>query len=133
MIVADTNLVAYLLMRGQRTAEAESVYNKDPDWAAPILWRSELRNVLALSFRRGLLGVEAALAVMGTAEEIFKGQEHEVASSRVLRLAFSSGCSAYDCEFVALAQDLNVPLVTADESLISRFKPLAVSMKDFCS
>ena len=44
-----------------------------------------------------------------------------VDSATVLALAASSNCSAYDCEFVALADYLDVPLVTADRKLKTRF------------
>jgi len=133
VIVADTNLIAYLLIRGQHTAEAEAVYRKDPQWSAPVLWRSEFRNVLVFYLRRGLIGIDEALETMEQAERLMRGQEFEVESSRVLRLAAGAGCSAYDCEFVALAQDLNLPLVTSDSALIARFKPTVVSMRAFCS
>jgi predicted nucleic acid-binding protein len=133
VIVADTNLIAYLLIRGQHTAEAEAVYRKDPQWSAPVLWRSEFRNVLVFYLWRGLIGIDEALETMEQAERLMRGQEFEVESSRVLRLAAGAGCSAYDCEFVALAQDLNLPLVTSDSALIARFKPTVVSMRAFCS
>jgi predicted nucleic acid-binding protein len=133
VIIADTNLIAYLLIRGQHTAEAEAVYRKDPMWAAPRLWRSEFRNVLVLSLRRKLMGMDEAFEAVERAERLMEGQEFEVESSRVLRLAATSGCSAYDCEFVALAQDLGLFLVTSDRALITMFKPTVVSMTTFYS
>jgi predicted nucleic acid-binding protein len=133
LIVADTRLIAYLLVKGPHTREAEVVYEKDPEWAAPLLWRSEFRSVLILSLRRALLTLEEAFDLMGLAEQLMRGREHQTASSRILRLAADSGCSACDCEFAALALDLGVPLVTSDGSLIAKFKPAAVSMRAFCS
>jgi predicted nucleic acid-binding protein len=133
VIVADTNLIAYLLVRGQHTGEAEAVYRKDQQWSAPLLWRSEFRNVLAFYLRRRLIGIDEAVETMEQAEQLMSGQEFGVESSRVLRLAATSGCSAYDCEFVALAHDLGVPLVTSDSALIAKFKPTVVSMRAFCS
>jgi len=133
LIVADTNLIAYLLIHGPFTAGARAVYQKDPDWVAPPLWRSEFRNVLIQSLRHGLLSLLDALELMGEAEELMGGQEVESPSPRILRLAADSGCATYDCEFVALAHDLNVPMVTSDRTLITRFKPSVVSMKTFCS
>ena len=133
MIVADTNLIAYLLILGQYTNEAESVYIKDPQWVAPLLWRSEFRNILALYVRRGLMDLNDAYGTMEQAERLMRGQEFEIVSARVLRLAATSGCSAYDCEFVALAQGLGVTMVTSDRILVTRFKPTVSSMREFRS
>ncbi|MHB8652808.1 MAG: type II toxin-antitoxin system VapC family toxin [Terriglobia bacterium] len=133
MIVADTNLIAYLLIKGQFTERAVMVYTQDPNWVAPRLWQSEFRNVLGVHLRRGLLDLNEALDIMEQAEQLIKGQEFETVSPRVLRLAVASGCSTYDCEFVALAQELAVPLVTSDAALLEKFNLIAVSMDDFCS
>jgi predicted nucleic acid-binding protein len=133
VIVADTNLIAYLLILGQHSKEAESVYIKDPQWVAPLLWRSEFRNILALYVRRGLMDLNDAYGTMEQAERLMRGQEFEIVSARVLRLAATSGCSAYNCEFVALAQDLGVTMVTSDRILVTRFKPTISSMREFCS
>jgi len=45
--MVDTNVVAYLLLNGPHTAQAEALLAHDPDWVGPPLWRSELRIVLA--------------------------------------------------------------------------------------
>ena len=133
MIVADTNLIAYLLVEGPFTKEARAVYEKDPDWVAPSSWWSEFRNVLVLSLRRGIMSFTEALEVIEDADLLMGGKDRDSPSFRILRLAADSGCSAYDCEFVALALDLGVPLVTSDRALIEKFKPGVVSMKTFCS
>jgi predicted nucleic acid-binding protein len=62
-----------------------------------------------------------------------KDAEYEVASEQVIRLATQSGCSAYDCEFVALAMDLNAPLVTVDKKILARFPDVAISLDEFVS
>ena len=48
MIVTDTNPLAYLLLGGEHGSEARAVFHRDPDWAAPLLWRSELRSQLMI-------------------------------------------------------------------------------------
>ena len=133
MIVADTNLIAYFLIKSRFTPDARAVYQKDSEWIAPLLWRSELRNVLIQSSRHELLSMDEILSVMSCADGLMRDNAYQMDSSRVLRLAADSGCSAYDGEFVALALDLGVHLVTEDRALIEKFKPAAVSMKTFCS
>ena len=133
MIVVDTNVVAYLLLGGQKTPGARLAFRKDPVWAAPILWRSEFRNVLAAFLRRRTLSLLDALEVMQEAETLFRGAEYNVESGQVLRLATESGCSAYDCEFVALAQELGVPLLTSDADILKEFPQTAISLEAFAA
>lgn len=131
MIVVDTNIIAYLLINGDKTASATDVARNDPEWAAPRLWRSEMRNVLALYVQRGVFSRRAAVLIMEEALAMMQDREFEVESGRVLELAESSGCTAYDCEFVSLAERLSVPLVTSDKKLLSAFPDLAISMDAF--
>ena len=100
-------------------------------WAAPLLWRSELRNVLAVYLRESLLSLEDAHRIINEAVEMMRGAEYEVSSLQVLNLAASSSCSAYDCEFVALAIDLKVPLVTVDKQTLAQFPRVAVRLDTF--
>ena len=133
MIVADVNLVVYLLVEGEWTPLAERALRRDPEWAAPLLWRSEFRNVLATMQRNGGLGLADALELAAEAEGLLAGRECAVQSSAVLALAAQSGCAAYDCEYVALARDLGVALVTADKRLVTAFPGTAVSLKEFAA
>lgn len=131
MIVADANLLAYLLMEGAMLPLAEQVFRKDPDWTAPALWRSEFRNVITGFMRRGQLSLENALEYWHQAETLIFSPEVEPTGAAVLQLAHASGCTAYDCEFVALAQKLGVPLVTADSQILKAFPGIALSPQDF--
>jgi predicted nucleic acid-binding protein len=106
-------------------------FRKDPAWAAPILWRSEFRNVLAAYLRRGTLSVSDGLELMREAETLFRGAEYSVESGQVLKLVAESSCSAYDCEFVALARQLGVPLLTADAEILKEFPQTATSLEAF--
>ena len=125
MIVVDTNVVAYLLLPGPHTALVDDLLIQQPEWAAPPLWRSEWRNVLAGYLRRGVLNLDQALALQQQAEHLVIRHEEPVRSQAVLQLVASSRCSAYDCEFVAAAQQLRVPLVTADRAVLSAFPDVA--------
>lgn len=131
MIVADTNLVAYLLLEGEHTAVAERVLDRDSEWIAPVLWRSEFRNVLALYLRQDLLDLEQAHRFMELSEILLRGREYTLPSEPVLELAASSGCAAYDCEFVVLAERRGVPLVTSDHQVLGAFPGVAVHPQRF--
>jgi len=128
VIVVDTNVLAYLYLPTEFTAHAEALLERDPEWAAPVLWRSEFRSILAGYMRRQSLTFEEARALQTEAESLLAGNEHEVDSQQVLELVRDSDCSAYDCEFAALAMRLGVKLVTMDSKLLRVFPKYAVSL-----
>lgn len=128
MIVVESNVVAYLYLPGDHTQKAEALLEHDADWAAPLLWRSEFRNILAGYMRRKTLTYEAARDLQLEAESLLAGAEHEVDSRQVLELVRDTDCSAYDCEFVALAMTLGVKLVTMDAKLLKAFPKYAVPL-----
>ena len=128
MIVVDTNVLAYLYLPGEYTAIAESLLERDPEWAAPMLWRSEFRNILAGYMRRGRLNFQQAASVQREAESLLAGSEFDVDSLSVLELVRDSDCSAYDCEFIALAVKLESKLVTLDKKLLAAFPKNAISL-----
>ena len=128
MIVVDTNVLAYLLLPGPRTEQAEILRRQERQWAAPPLWRSEFRNVLTGYLRRDLVPFPVAVALMQEAEAILSAHEARVSSEQVLQLVSSSRCSAYDCEFVAAALQLGVPLITDDRAILAAFPAVAQSL-----
>ena len=121
MIVVDTNVIAYLYLPGDRTAAAEALCRENPDWSVPLLWRSGMRNVLATQIRAGRIALKVAQSIQTEAERLLQGREFTVDSAEVLHLAAESGCSAYDCEFVVLADYFDVSLYSADRRLVKRF------------
>ena len=131
MIVVDTNIIGYLFLTSEWSSVAEEVFRRDPEWAAPLLWRSELRNVLALYLRKRLLTLDDAQRIMAAAHSLMLGREFDIPSEDVLRLAALGHCSAYDCEFVSLALFLDVPLVTMDRKIQKAFPSIALSPRTF--
>jgi len=131
MIVVDTNVIAYLFLTGEYSERAEIALQVDPEWAAPLLWRSELRSVLAGYLHKEVLTTADCLRIMDEAGRLVSGREYVVPSGRVFEAVSQSSCSAYDCEFVVLAQDLGVPLVTADARILADFPEVAVSLEVF--
>lgn len=128
MTVVDSSVVAYLYLPGEYTAAAEALLERDPDWAAPLLWRSEFRNILAGYLRRQTLDFDQVCSLQNEAEGLLAGSEFEVDSQAVLALVRDSDCSAYDCEFVALAIRLDTKLVTMDRKLLKAFPTRAVAL-----
>ena len=55
MIVVDTNVICYRWMSSANSAAAEIALAKDPLWIAPLLWRSEFRDIVGLAIRRKAL------------------------------------------------------------------------------
>lgn len=133
MIVVDTNVTAYLWLPGDLTLAAEETLRSDSEWAVPVLWRSEFRSVLAGAVRSRRLTLDRAITIAEAAEQQLQGHEFAVDSSEVLALSNRSGCSTYDCEFVALAKALGVPLVTNDHEVLRAFAEIAVALADFGS
>lgn len=121
MIVVDTNVLAYLLLPFEHSPRTDALYRSDPDWAMPIFWRSDFRNVLAGYLRRKTLTFDEVVKVQSEAEALLAGNEHEVDSRRVLELVRDSDCTAYDCEFVAIAMHIGTKLVTMDKKLLRAF------------
>lgn len=128
MIVVDSNVLAYLYLPGEHTQAAEALLESDPEWASPVLWRSEFRNILAGYIRRKDITFDQAVILQLEAESLLAGCEFEVESRNVLELVCESDCSAYDCEFIALAMKLETKLFTMDKKLLRAFPNYALSL-----
>lgn len=131
MIAVDVNTIAYLWIPGEMTGYAERALQRDPHWVSPLLWRSEFRNVLAGYLRRGDLDLATVLQCLRGAESQLAGCEYHVPSALVMQKVAGSSCSACDCEYIALADDLDVPLVTSDRGILQSFPGAAVSLTAF--
>ncbi|MDP9360912.1 MAG: type II toxin-antitoxin system VapC family toxin [Acidobacteriota bacterium] len=131
MIVADTNLIAYLLVEGEKTELARSVWKRDPRWMLPTLWRSEFLNVLTTVVRARLLTLDQAHQTWHLALTIFGANEVEPAGDAVLDLAAARHLSACDAQFVVAAVDLDVPLVTSDRRMLLACPDVAIASDRF--
>jgi len=131
MIVADSNLIAYLLIPGGKSALADEVLLKDADWAVPLICRSEIRNILTLYMRHEGMSLAQARRTMEKAEVLWSSREFAVPSDDVLELTFHHNVTAYDGEFVVLAKQLGVPLVTFDKPVRKAFPTLAITAEEF--
>lgn len=125
MIVVDTNILAHFWLPSDSTELCDQLYQKDPQWVAPILWRSEFRNVVTLYLRKELIDLADALLIMEKAELQMKDQQFQVNSVQVMHQVSQSNSSSYDCELVSLAKDLDLELITTDKQLLREFPELA--------
>ena len=130
MIVVDANVVAYFYLPGPHTGAAERLFQKDPDWAAPILWRSEFRSVVCGYLRRGQLTIGQSASLLHEALDLFTGNEFDVDSLDVLELVAASRCSSYDCEYVVLAKRLHTKLITLDKQILTDFPDTAATLAE---
>ena len=131
MIVVDTNVISYFYLSSEYSDLTEQLFLKTSSWAAPLLWRSEFRNVLSFYVGKEIITLQDAVQLFETALSLLQENEYEINTTQVLKLSQNSGCSAYDCEFVNLAQDLNVPLVTMDKKILQNFQGTAVSLQEY--
>jgi predicted nucleic acid-binding protein len=133
MIVVDTNIICYLYLPTEFTKYSEALLQLDGVWSAPLFWRSEFRNVLALYLRKNIIDLITALEIQEQAEQLLSGNEYQINSNTVLTLVHQSRCAAYDCEFIALARSFNQKLITTDKKLIKAFPSDTVTARDFVS
>lgn len=130
MIVVDTNVIAYLYMEGDFSQQARTIYQQDSIWVAPYLWRSEFRNILTIYLRRNILTLEECQDFINSATDLLRDGEFEPDSSDVLKLADSCSLSAYDCEYIVLARQLSLKLVTNDKKIIKEFPEDTIDLKN---
>ncbi len=131
MIVVDTNIILHFWIPGEYQTYAHQLIQKERKWVTVPLWRSEMRNVLKVSFRSNLISREIAYSIALHAEEHMAEREIPVTSKEVLDITLNGKCSGYDAEFVALAHKLQVPLVTCDKKLAREFPSRVFELRDY--
>lgn len=129
----STGAIACLYLPTQYTDDVEKLLVNEPEWAAPVLWRSEFRNILALYVRKEIIDFETACACMAQAEQLLASNEFDVDSISVLSLTKEPSCSAYGCEFISLAKSLNCKLITSDKKLKTAFPQIAMDAGTYIS
>lgn len=133
MIVVDVNVVAYFMIEGDKTAQARDLLNHDSTWRLPPLWRHEYLNVLATFTREGGATLAEVQGLWRQAIQLFGPLEQRVDMESALALAGSQRVSAYDAQYIALAQQLHTVCVTEDRRLLRTFPEVARSMHAFAN
>ena len=131
MIVVDVNVVAYFFIEGEKTAPARDLMRRDADWRLPTLWRHEYLNVLATYARQGGATLEETCILWRQALELLVPREQPADAESSLSLAIEHKISAYDAQYVALAQRLRTVFVTEDRRLLKAFPSFAHTMQAF--
>lgn len=126
MIVVDANVISYLLIRGERSEAMDRLQKLDPDWIAPKLWLDEFLNVLCTYERTGALTPEQSVELLEDAVALMDDASYDLPPERVLTVARQTNCSAYDSQYIALAQDLGLKLYTCDKRVISKCPGVAL-------
>ncbi len=129
MVVVDTNVLAYLLIEGDRSREAQALLARDADWRSEAFLLVELCNLLATYVRSGALGRNQAETLLGEAQTRMRGLVN-VPHARALGVAADLSVSAYDARFIAAAQILDAKLVTEDAKLRAAAPTLTLSLTD---
>ncbi|RIK29294.1 MAG: VapC toxin family PIN domain ribonuclease [Anaerolineae bacterium] len=131
MIVVDANMIGYFFITGDYSPLAIQVFEKDPDWYAPMLWQSEVRSIITQYVRYKKMPLAQSQQLMNEVHDLMLEHERFVSSNLVLELVAISKCSSYDCEYIALAKEMNLNLVTFDKEILQEFPQIAISPKDF--
>jgi predicted nucleic acid-binding protein len=131
MITVDANLIGALFLQSEQSPLATGIFENDPDWYAPLLWQSEMRSLITSYLRHKLITLDKATQIMNEAHALMVEHERYVSSDLVLELVSTSKCTSYDCEYVALAREMNLTLVTFDKQVVATFPGIAVFPHDF--
>ena len=129
MIVVDTNVLAYLLIEGDRTRDAQALFARDADWKSEAFVLIEFSNILATYLRANSLTRSQAHTLLVEAEKRLTGLV-SLPQGGALRVADQFAVSAYDARFLGAAQTLKARLVTEDMRLRQAAPALTISLSD---
>jgi predicted nucleic acid-binding protein len=127
LVVVDTNILAYLLIAGDHTREAQALFAQDPDWRSEAFVHVEFSNILATYQRMGDLSRAQVERLLNEAET----RLHSVVNLpqiAALRTALQFAVSTYDARFLATAENLGKRLVTEDAKLRAAAPALTQSL-----
>ena len=131
MIVVDTNILAYLYFPSPLSEQVEQLRVREPDWFAPELWKSEFLNVGLQYYRKKFLSVEVLETAYTLAVETVNTINIHSDFQSIVKLSVNSKCTAYDCEFAALAMRLEIPLLSYDKLILTEFPHIAIKPEDY--
>jgi predicted nucleic acid-binding protein len=129
MIVVDSSVISFLFLEGELTESVKELHRIDSEWITPPILNHEMLNILAV--------VGTADHAIAPMEEIWRdlrallGSRQQVPDPfRSLHLAIELEISGYVAQYVALAQQLNIPLVTEEQRLLEQLPDLCLSIEE---
>lgn len=131
MIVIDANILVYSLTECDYSPSVHKLRKKDADWRTSGLCLHEILNVLATYQRREVLTLVQCKKLLDHAERFMKVAQCEVKMDAALAVAAKYAITGYDAQYVALAQNLDAPLITEDRKLRAAVQGIAFSMQEF--
>lgn len=117
--VVDASVVVKLFVDEPGSVEAERLVTSGHDLAAPELLLLEVANALHRKVRDATVVVDDLLPAVDRLQRSLL-ELHPVAACtrRAVELASMIDHPVYDCLYLALAEQLSVPLVTADRRFL---------------
>jgi len=131
MIVVDTNIIAYRFIQGDKTEKVLKAQKKDSDWILPSLWRHEFLNVISTVARNQILNPDECLEVWKSAVRVLHSLERNVDMLKALLLSIETSISAYDAQYITLAESFRIKCLTEDRKLLVTFPATAISLEQF--
>jgi predicted nucleic acid-binding protein len=131
VIVADTNVIAQLFFPGPNSKVVAELYLLDQEWLVPAFWITEFRNVATKFYRMNVVPMDAVHEATLKAEQMLESLDFNLSSKSIYKLIETTRCSAYDCEFVALAIDFDIRLLTYHKQILNTFPEIAIRPEDY--
>jgi predicted nucleic acid-binding protein len=129
VVLVDTNIIAYLMIRGDRTAAAQQLFERDSDWCSEAFVMVEFSNVIATYVRTGALTQAQGTKLLAESQAHLPTLQ-SVVNTQALETAMQFGISAYDARFISLARQLKVKLITEDTKLRVAVPAWTMSLDD---
>lgn len=133
-IIVDASVAASWFLADELSAYSEAVLervNTDAAMLVPPLWLVEITNVLLMAERRGRIEKKLRDAAFAEIQRLplTIGSSASVAGlAQLAKLAEKHHLTAYDAEYLRLAQEMKAPLATQDKALMTAAKKERVAL-----
>ena len=127
-MVIDTSILIPAFVDAPISASARRVVDPKAKWILPPLWRFEFTSAMVTLVRAGEIDSATAFGMMDDARTSVVNREVPVDQNQVLRTAVRYKISAYDAQYISLAEEYGTVCVTADEELLKKVPDHTISL-----